>query len=353
MRTVAFYLSVCMGLSAARGAPPNESKAAAEATPVEKGTIEWVNGFDTAVDRAKREKKPVLILFQEIPGCGTCTGYGRDVLSHPLIRDAAETLFVPVCVRNNSSGDEDARVLAHFKETAWNNPVVRIVTPDRKMLTDRVNGDYTVGGMANAMVSALRAEKREVPEYLELLAMESTARRRGVEKATFAMHCFWEGEAALGVLNGVVSTRPGFVAGKEVVEVEFDPTLIDFKTLLASAMKRKCASTAFTRSDAQQKQAGEKLGGAAVRSDESMRPDDEPKYYLSKSEYRFVPMTDAQASRVNAAIHNGSDPKALLSPGQIRLLDAIRQKSDSSRRSMIGRSDLIKAWGEACAAVAG
>ncbi|MCA9256836.1 MAG: thioredoxin family protein, partial [Phycisphaerales bacterium] len=101
-----------------------EDGGAKSATPQELGTISWRRGFDAAAAESKRSGRPLLILFQEVPGCGTCRSYGDRVLSHPLIRDAAESLFVPVAVYNNIPGD-DENTLKSFKEPAWNNPVVR------------------------------------------------------------------------------------------------------------------------------------------------------------------------------------------------------------------------------------
>ena len=109
------------------------------------------------------------------------------MLSHPLIVEAAETLFVPVCIYNNTKGDDDQQVLKSFDEPAWNNPVVRILDADRNPLAERIGKHWTVDALANAMVEALRKQGLDVPEYLVLLAQETTARRRGVETAIFGM----------------------------------------------------------------------------------------------------------------------------------------------------------------------
>ena len=37
-------------------------------TPVELGDIPWERDFDKALARAQAEKKPLLVLFQEVPG---------------------------------------------------------------------------------------------------------------------------------------------------------------------------------------------------------------------------------------------------------------------------------------------
>merc|ERR1719400_2008234 len=65
------------------------------------------------------------------------------------------------------------------------------------------------------------------------------------EKAWFGMSCFWFPEAQFGCASGVVATRVGFTGGTtenatyrnigdhtEAVELEFDPSVTDFKSLL-------------------------------------------------------------------------------------------------------------------------
>jgi hypothetical protein len=267
------------------------------------------------------------------------------VLSHPLVRDAAETLFVPVAVYNNTPGD-DAGVLKKFEEPAWNNPVVRIVRHDRTALASRVAGDYTTCGLVSAMVAALEKEKREVPTYLQLMNEELTARKRGLARATFAMYCFWEGEGRLGGLDGVIATKPGYLQGHEVVDVWYDPARITFSRLVSQAQQMKCAGTIYARSDRQEKVGKAMKGVSFVRTDEKSRPDKEPKYYLSKSLYRFVPMTPTQASRVNAAIHSSRDPDAILSPSQLKLLASIKAHPNAGWRNVIGTDDLIGAFAE-------
>lgn len=37
-------------------------------TPVELGAVPWLRDFDAAVTKARTEKKPLLVLFQEVPG---------------------------------------------------------------------------------------------------------------------------------------------------------------------------------------------------------------------------------------------------------------------------------------------
>lgn len=314
-------------------------------SPVELGAIDWGRDLDDAQSQARQSGKPILILFQEVPGCATCVGYGQQVLSHPLVADAAESLFVPVAIYNNLKG-EDAEVLKAFDEPSWNNPVVRIVDAERKPLADRVTNDYSIKGLVTAMTHALKQSESEIPLWLALLVQEQESLDQARERATFAMHCFWEGEAALGTLPGVLWTEPGFLGGVEVVEVEFDPRVLRFETLLEKAAQRKCASRVFARSKEQGRVVASQ-GIAVTETDESIRRDKEPKYYLSRHELRFVPMTALQQLRVNAALGTGDDPQPFLSPRQRELARFVQKHADAGWRSAIGAGDFQTAWDSA------
>src|SRR3954466_9573057 len=89
------------------------------AQPPELGIVQWSRGYETAAARAKAEGKPLLVLFDEVPGCSTVLGFGQRVLSHPLIADAREHELVSVVVYNNVAGD-DRKALEKLGEPAWN-----------------------------------------------------------------------------------------------------------------------------------------------------------------------------------------------------------------------------------------
>jgi hypothetical protein len=273
--------------------------------PPELGKISWLRDFEEGLDRSKESGKPVLLLFDEVPGCQTVLSYGENVLSHPVIVSAAHAAFIPVAVYNNTGG-VDREVLTAFGEPAWNNPVVRILDHQKRPLAPRVAGDYTAIGLAKAMITALRAAKQKVPD--DLLRLSGLAARTR-EKATFSMYCFWECEARLGRIEGVVAAEVGFLHGEEVVEVEFDPQVIDRARLIELATKESCARTVYTRSDSEHEIALRVAGSRAYRTNEALRrsPRD-AKYYLARSSWREVPMSETQALRVNAALRFGDDP---------------------------------------------
>lgn len=109
------------------------------------------------------------------------------MLSHPLIVEAAETLFVPVAIRNNTEGDAEAEVRAAFREPAWNNPVVRLLGDDDKDLVPRLADEWSLAQLVDGMVQARRKAKLDAPPWLTALRDEAVARRRGLERAVFAM----------------------------------------------------------------------------------------------------------------------------------------------------------------------
>lgn len=288
--------------------------------PVELGQVKWERDWDAAVARSRETGRPLLVLFDEVPGCHTCVSYGDSVLSHPLIVDAVESLFIPVAVYNNVDG-ADRKVLQSFGEPEWNNPVVRIMDHERRALTERLNGDYTVQGLAAAMSVSLH----EPPAYLALLAREGLPRGEVPERATFAMHCFWEGEAKLGAIDGVTGTTVGFLDGNEVVEVEFDPAQVSYMHLLQEAVRMQCAHRVYTRTEEQQDRAAPLLGERAVRTDDAIRRSTKDELYrLRHSTWQHVPMTRLQAMRINASIDSGKKPEDWVSPRQIMLQQRVQ-----------------------------
>ncbi|MFQ5748726.1 MAG: VPGUxxT family thioredoxin-like (seleno)protein, type 2 [Planctomycetota bacterium] len=302
--------------------PPQEP-----AAPVELGQVQWSSDLEAALARSRAGGRPVLLLFQEIPGCETCRDFGKGPLSHPLLVEAIETEFLPLAVRNNRPGPE-AGILQRFGETAWNNPVVRFLDADGKDLVPRREGVWTTAGIAGRMVSALRAAGRPAPGYLQLLAAEKPAAVKG--KAVFAMHCYWEGEAALGGLEGVLSTRPGLLQDREVVEVVFDPARLPFAELVKKASELDCADAVFASSEKEESAA--RIGGAKkiVRTDAAPREvkAGDHHYYLGQSPLKFLPLTRLQVLRVNRELGTEGDPGVWLSPRQEKLAAALRKAWD-------------------------
>lgn len=310
--------------------------------PEELGKVKWLRNYDQAIAQSDKSGKPILILFQEVPGCSTCRNYGNNALSHPLIVEAIESLFVPLAIYNNKKG-EDAKVLQAFGEPSWNNPVVRVINADKHELTTRLGGDYSALGLVNAMINSLTVNGSKVPQYLALLQEELQAKKAGVETATFGMYCFWTGEKELGSLDGVVSTQPGFMGGREVVTVEFNPEIVAFEDILTTAQNSHCADYVYAENEAQKTKAKKLVNDNKVVATSKFRLDKEPKYFLSKTHYQYVPMTDLQATKANALIGKRQLPDAVLSPRQVELASFIAKNKRMDWTSAIN-VPFEKAW---------
>lgn len=313
-----------------------------ETQPEELGKVKWLRDMKTAQSKSVAQDKPILILFQEVPGCSTCQRYGNDILSHPLIVEAIESLFIPMAVYNNKQG-ADRKELDYFGEPSWNNPVVRIVGADKKDIAPRLGGNYSMLGLVQSMLLALDRSNQVAPRYLQLLAEELEAEAVGLEEATLAMYCFWTGEKEIGNIPGVVSTEAGFMGGKEVVKVAYNPLIVSYGDLVEKAEKASCASHVFTENEEQQQVANKIVGSGSNSRKEPYRPDREPKYYLSKTIWKYVPMTPLQAVKANSLIGQRKSPNRVLSPRQIALATFIENNKNRKWKDFIG-TNIMKGW---------
>ncbi len=286
--------------------------------PVELGEVQWLRSMEDARQQSKVDHKPIFILFQEVPGCITCQRFGSEVLGHPLIVEAIETFFVPLAIFNNKGG-KDKTTLDYFGEPSWNNPVVRIVDSGLKDIKPRLSGKYSAADVVAYMIAVMEQSGNRVPQYLTMLSEELDARQRGLEKATFSMFCFWTGEKELGKLPGVIETEAGFMDRHEVVNVWYDSEKISLREIIKEGTATHCADAAYLADSRLRKEATDLMKPEQLREEKQFSPDSQPKYYMSRTIYRMVPMTAMQAVKANALIGQGLNPEEILSPRQIAI----------------------------------
>ena len=282
------------------------------AQPEEAGTVRWGRDLDAALTASRQSGRPVLVLFQEIPGCAGCKQFGRDVLSNPLIVEAIESAFTPLLIHNNKPG-KDAEVMQRFAEPAWNYQVVRFLDAHGSDIIPRKDRVWESGPLAERMIAALDKAKQPVPAYLKLLAAENSPRLR---HAVFTMGCFWTGEMELGKIDGVITTEAGFMEGREVVLVGYDPEGIALPKLIATAGNVHCANAVHVPAAAMQDARASRLRVGTI-SNYRAAPAGDQKKQIPGTVAAGLGLTGAQATKVNAWIRN--DPaKALewLTPSQ-------------------------------------
>jgi hypothetical protein len=216
-------------------------------------------------------------------------------------------------------------LLKRFDEPSWNNPVVRYLNADEKDLIERKDGVWSTTGTVQRMIAALKAANRDVPDYLLALATSKPA--KSTATATFAMHCYWEGEAKLGSINGVSSTRSGWIDSLEVVTLKYDPSLVDYAKLVDTAHSFECASKVFAHSPSQLELARKVVGKDAIElADDSVIRDakaSDQKYYLLQTPLRHLPLSETQATKINSALNSRQPVEPWLSPRQTGLLRRI------------------------------
>ena len=155
-----------------------------------------------------------------------------------------------------------------------------------------------------------------MPPYLALALAENHFAVQ--HRATFAMACFWEGEARLGGIEGVVATRPVYLAGREAVSVTYDETRVPFERLVREAARLDCAERVWVADERRLAIARGVVGTRAERSQDagSEAGEGDRQHDLGHSPLRALTLTPMQATHVNAALHVGSDPLRWLSPRQ-------------------------------------
>ena len=291
--------------------------------PQELGQVSWYRNYNVAAQQARTTNKPILILFQEVPGCATCRNYGMDVLSNPLLVEAIEDLFIPLAIYNNKGGD-DKKVLDYYQEPSWNNPVVRIVDSTGTNIVERLAGHYSTYSLYKQMKKALSREKKLIPPYFELLGEELSAESNdSKEEVYYEMYCFWSGEKALGAADGVLGTDAGFVGHSEVVKVTFDKQVISEDDLTDYAEQNGCKKISGTP----------KYRGSS--SDQE--------YYLKHSNYRYLPLSELQKTKINSALAKGKSAEIYLSPSQKRWLDELTKNKARNKKELY-QLEFKKAW---------
>lgn len=286
----------------------------------ELGRVNWIRDYSRAIEKAKEENKAVLILFQEVPGCATCRNYGNNVLSHPLMVELIENEFIPLAIFNNKGG-EDKKILDKYYEPSWNNPVVRIVDSGGENIVPRLSNNYSSLGLINTIEIALQKSGKDLPLYAELLRDELSISNSN--ESYFKMYCFWTGEKQLGSLEGVLDTESGFNGPSEVVKITFDPEIISFNELESFAQNNKMES--IKSEDIQFRKSEKDLH-----------------YYLQNSDYKYIPLTKLQQTKINSALGRKESVVKFLSPKQKLWLENV--KTGENPKSVVFNKDFFNAW---------
>ena len=249
-----------------------QSETAAQ-NPEEVGTVTWNRDFDAALASARKTDKPVFLLFQEVPGCAGCKRFGRDVLSDLDTVSMIEQNFTPLLIHNNKPGN-DAAVLEKFSEPAWNYQVVRFLDSGGHELIPRKERVWEAAELKERMILALKKAGRPVKAAAP------------TQRVAIAQPCFWSGEMKIGAIEGVKRTEAGYLNGKEVTLVDYEPDTISLEELTREAKDKGVATQVFTEWESGYQKA----------------PDFDQKRQLQGTKYEKLRLTPEQATKVNAFV---------------------------------------------------
>ena len=201
--------------------------------PVEVGKVDWLRDHATALAKSRETGKPVFLLFQEVPGCAGCKQFGQDVLSDSSVVTSIEQNFIPLLIHNNKGG-EDAEILKKYNEPAWNYQVVRFLDSAGNDLIPRKDRIWTKDKLMPRIASALKKAGRPL-----------SALSKKTERLAICQACFWTGEMKIGAIDGVTRTEAGFLDGREVTLVEYDPSATDAGKIVKQAKTDGVASAVY------------------------------------------------------------------------------------------------------------
>jgi hypothetical protein len=314
--------------------------------------------FHHALIASSTTRRPVLLVQAEIPGD---TDAGSEIFSHPLIVEAADSLFTTVfdkdedysCSASRSASGKSRRTRVGFFDDSGNQ-IVQSLCAD--MLTR--------AGIAEAMIATLEACQQPVPKYLRLLYDEERGRIKPgpvglpvpcYHRVVFGMDDSTLGEVEFAGLEGVISTRAGFLTQQKIVEVIYDAGRISFASVIHYALKRKVGDIIYYQTNDERIAALMEIQRVKESSKVTeflgtIQLDKDPKRALRKSPLRFVPLTDLQATRANRLAHLNRFDEAmhLLSPRQGLIFMQARKATAQKTFKDVVDVPILPAWLSLC-----
>ena len=205
----------------------------------------------------------------------------------------------PASARTTSSGSSSNDSASSSRSSA--SPISSVDEPD-------LDTEIGVNPHADAALSS--------PVVPQPLCGQSS-----LDCACFAMGCYWHAEAVFGGVEGVCSTKVGFVDAVEVVQLQYDSSVVSYGQLLQAFREghevgkqwanKKFASAVFA-SKSQRAEANAGCGAAAVRKlgPFTASKESDQLYYLRQKLPRLLKPTKnkkptlsaAQLSRINHCI---------------------------------------------------
>ncbi len=289
--------------------------------------VSWLQDLEQAKQVSEKTGKPMFVHFVANE---TDKHLGEQLRTSPLLVECIEQCFVPVSLEISDSALAKKLDLQNAK-----SPIVRFLKTDESIIGEKNAELATNAALLDRLTDVLTVVGVAVPKFVAFAKPPSSG---STETAEFAMHCYWEGEAKLGSVAGVYSTRSGWRDGLEVVQLSYSPQVVDYQTLLKMAQSFDCASKVFAHTDKQFEVAQKLVGHKAAKAIGPMRDakSSDQKYYLAHTNWKHLPLTELQATKLNAAAKFKKSAAGILSPRQSEIAKRITAALKTNPQALDG-----------------
>jgi len=151
------------------------------------------------------------------------------------------------------------------------------------------------------------------------------------ESATFALYCYWTGEATLGRVPGVEVSRIGHLDGREIVQVDYDPGAVDLPTLVRALQAEQSFDALVVNDHEERISAREFLPRQQiiVRQGETDFVESKHSLRIRHPDLYRLPLTERQAIALNSWSYFGGEQPDVLSVEELQLWEQIDDKIDA------------------------
>lgn len=300
---------------------------------------------------ARDKGKPLFVVHTELPGDEDVC---QEIFSHPLVVEAARSLFVTVlCIEEAASDAPVIRASSGRRCRA----TVRLLAATwlQEEVLPALRGDtLTRKCVVNAMIQTLEGSKKPVPKYLQIMPRGECATTGGA-RAVFGTHDLGRAEIEFSSLDGVVATKAAILNCHGVIAVEFDPRRCTYSRLVRHAVQEGLCNIIFFQGNKERIAVQVELSRVSASPvvlplQGDLEKDHQSKQALRGTAMRFVPESGLQASWANRLIHEGRFNEAmhLLSPHQGQMLmQAMRAASEGTLFELID-VPILSAWRSVC-----
>jgi hypothetical protein len=299
----------------------------------ELGAVRYeTSSVEEAKKIAQERNMPIFCIQAEVPGD---IESGKDVLSHPLIVEALESMFVCAAPKIPRKEFED-RYKPSAGRKAWYT-TINFLDANGEELVPAIGGDtLVVPVIVDCIVRVLTQCKRPIPRYVSLLQEEQCGKstigcsgraKRNCRCIVFGIHDYDRTEVEFAKIDGVLATICGTYIGNRVIRIVYNPKVLSFTTILHYSTERHLADTIYYQTQ-DEKVAAQMETSRLVEKPAIVKMEHlfkivvhDMKSALRRSLLGKVPLTDLQATRINLLIHQGQFHEAtrLLSPRQFQV----------------------------------